>query len=349
MPGTTLHGMGCAPLNRRQLLLSATAALIAGPAEAARRTPVRPIDLIAAETNLGLRPNAADALPGTARAAQVLLASGLAGAIRFRHRETISQAPYSRAPEPGTRLRNGSKIRAFNLALADAVARSRRSGGFPLVVGGECSDLLGGLLGLRRTGGRGLIHLDGHSDYLHPGNYPPDRPLHSAAGMDLALATGRGEPLLTRWPGIAGPLAEGVDTFQLGERYPEHPDRPVDALVGTGIGQISVQAVRTIGLAEAIGRLTYFLERRRIVAAWLHIDTDILDRTVMPAVDSPGSPGLTYDELSALIAALLRTGRIAGADVAIYDPDLDPDGRYARGLVACLGAAFAPLRTSSAH
>lgn len=63
----------------------------------------------------------------------------------------------------------------------------------------------------------------------------------------------------------------------------------------------------------------------------------------MPAVDSPGAPGLTFAELAALVAALLATGRFGGADVAIYDPDLDPDRRYARGLVACLGTAFAPL------
>ena len=330
-------------MNRRELLLGAAAGLIARPAPATRAVRSRPIDLIEAETNLGLRPNAAGALPGTARAARVLAEHGLARAIAFRRTETIVQGDYSREAEPGTHLRNGSKIRAFNLALADAVARSRRSGGFPLIVGGECSDLLGGLLGLRRTGGRGLVHLDGHSDYLHPAIYPPAFPLHSAAGMDLALATGRGEPLLTRWPGIRGPLAAGVDSFQLGERYSAHPDRPAEVLAGTGITQLTVQMMRAMGIPEAARRVIDFLEQRRIDAAWLHIDLDILDQAVMPAVDSPGTPGLDYEELAALVAALLRSGRIAGADVAIYDPDLDPDGLHARGIVSCLGRAFAPL------
>ena len=332
-------------MNRREVLLGAAAGLIARPAQATRAVRSRPIDLIEAETNLGLRPNAAGALPGTARAARTLAEQGLARAIAFRHSERVTQGEYSRDAEPGTHLRNGRKIRAFNLALADAVAGSRRSGGFPLIVGGECSDLLGGLLGLRRTGGRGLVHLDGHSDYLHPAIYPPAFPLHSAAGMDLALATGRGEPLLTRWPGIRGPLAAGADVFQLGERYAQPPDRPAELLAGTGITQLTVQMVRTMGVPEATRRVIAFLEQRRIGAAWLHIDLDILDQAVMPAVDSPGTPGLDYAELAELVAGLLRSGRIGGADVAIYDPDLDPDRRYARGIVSCLGRAFAPLGT----
>jgi arginase len=329
-------------VNRRQLLLAAAASLVAAPSLGARAPRHRPIDLIQAQSNLGLRPNEAGALPGTARAAGVLIESGLARALRFRRTETVTQRPYVREAEPGTKLRNGSSIRAFNLELAGAVARSRRSGGFPLIVGGECSNLLGALLGLRRTGGRGLVHLDGHSDFLQPAFYPPDRPLHSAAGMDLALATGRGEPLLTRWPGIAGPLAADADSFQLGERYSDPPDRPTPLFNGTAITQLTLQRVRQIGLDEAARQIADHLARRRIRAGWLHIDVDILDQAVMPAVDSPGTPGLDFAELAALVRAILATDRIGGADVAIYDPDLDPDRRYARGLVQCLGAAFTP-------
>jgi arginase len=331
-------------MNRRQLLLAGAGSLIGlAAAPLAARGSQRPVDLIMAPTNLGLRPSDTDTIPGTDHAAQVLMEAGLPQAIPFRRTETLTQLPYSRDAEPGTRLRNGSKIRRFNLEMADAVARSRRSGGFPLVIGGECSDLLGGLLGLRRAGGRGLVHLDGHSDFLTPQIYPPSRPLHAAAGMDLALATGRGEPLLTMWPGISGPLAQDADTVQLGERYSNPPEAPIGLFAGTALTQITVQRAQRIGIAAAAGEIAAHLQRRRIIAAWLHIDTDILDQSAMPAVDSPGTPGLSFAELTELIGLLLRTGRIGGADVAIYDPDLDPDRRYAQAIVACLGQAFAPL------
>jgi arginase len=79
------------------------------------------------------------------------------------------------------------------------------------------------------------------------------------------------------------------------------------------------------------------LAQRKIARAWLHVDLDVLDQAIMPAVDSPGSPGLAYSELASLISGLMRSGRIAGVDFAIYDPDLDPAGRYAREIVGCIG------------
>jgi arginase len=41
-------------------------------------------------------------------------------------------------------------------------------------------------------------------------------------------------------------------------------------------------------------------------------------------------------QLSDLIAALCASGRIAGVNFAIYDPERDPAARYARPLVECI-------------
>ncbi|MFS4506127.1 arginase family protein [Clavibacter sp. Sh2141] len=61
---------------------------------------------------------------------------------------------------------------------------------------------------------------------------------------------------------------------------------------------------------------------------WLQVDVDVLDPEVMPAVDSPDPGGCTADELVELLRALAP--RAVGASVTVFDPDLDPDGRYAR-------------------
>jgi arginase len=170
-----------------------------------------PLDLIDAPTNLGLRPNDRGALPGTAKATKALRAAGLDGELRFRTIRHITPLAYDRAAQASTHIRNGQSPRIFDLELAHAVVESIDTGGFPIVLGGDCSNLLGGLLGLRWTTGRGLVHIDGHSDFIHPGNYDLSSRLGSAAGMDLALATGRGEGLLTEWPGIEGPLVADSD------------------------------------------------------------------------------------------------------------------------------------------
>lgn len=292
-------------------------------------------DLIEAPSNLGLRPLTPGAEPGTWRAPAALAAAGLTARLSPARHVRLARPRYVADAVPGTRIRNGHALRTFNLALADEIEHSLARGALPVVIGGDCSNLLGCLVALRRAGGRGLVHVDGHSDFSHPGNYDAASRLGAAAGMDLALATGRGEPLLTAWPGVTGALVDDADAIQIGER----DDVSVYAgLAQTAIHRIPIQALHAAGVAATTGQAIARMQARGLDRAWLHIDLDVLDQAVMPAVDSPGSPGLGFDELGRLVRALLDSGRLAGLDIAIYDPDLDPDGAYAARIVACVAA-----------
>jgi arginase len=75
----------------------------------------------------------------------------------------------------------------------------------------------------------------------------------------------------------------------------------------------------------------------------LHVDVDVLDQGVMPAVDSPGSPGLNFDEFRQLIEALCLRTPVIGVDVTIYDPELDPERVYANDLASNLASSLAIL------
>jgi arginase len=70
------------------------------------------------------------------------------------------------------------------------------------------------MLALRRLSRYGLIFIDGHLDFRHPGNA---QVLGAAAGEDLALVTGRGEPPLTNLEG-QGPLVQESDVVAIGFR-----------------------------------------------------------------------------------------------------------------------------------
>jgi arginase len=206
------------------------------------------LDLIDAQTNLGLRPGLHAILSGTAKAAEALRSAGIDRVLTFKSEIAIQAFPFDRRPQPETRLRNGHSIREFNQRLASAVAGSVRRNRFPLVLGGDCSNILGCLLGLRMTGGRGLVHIDGHSDFFHPGNYDVAGRLGSAAGMDLALTTGRGEALLTQWPDLIGPLVDDADVVQLGERESSDPEYPFREIQNTDIHPIAVQQMLIRGI-----------------------------------------------------------------------------------------------------
>ncbi len=73
---------------------------------------------------------------------------------------------------------------------------------------------------------------------------------------------------------------------------------------------------------------------------WVHLDADILDAALLPAVDSPETGGLTFDDLSDLLRALLGSASAVGLEVTVFDPDLDPDGRLARLFADAIVGGF---------
>jgi len=176
-----------------------------------------PVELICVPWSVGLRPDAAGAEPGTWSAPRALREAGLGRRLGAVAITELPRPPYQAEAQPGTRVRNGVTLREHSLLLADAVSDAIAGGRLPVVIGGDCSVLLGCLGGARRHHEIALVHIDGHPDFTHPGNHD-FAALGAAAGMGLALATGRGELLLTRWPSLNGPLVEDRHVVQLGDR-----------------------------------------------------------------------------------------------------------------------------------
>jgi arginase len=84
------------------------------------------------------------------------------------------------------------------------------------------------------------------------------------------------------------------------------------------------------------------LEDEELEGFWIHLDVDVLDQEVMPAVDSPNPGGLSFSELTTVLTSLLDSPRVVGMNVGIYDPELDPDRSLGRALVDALVTAFRP-------
>jgi len=294
------------------------------------------MQLIAAPSNLGLRPLRPQHEPGTWRGPAALIAAGLLDAIGTHDILELPRPIYSPEAQPGTRLRNGHTMRAFNLALVDAVREAHRKCGFALVIGGDCSILLGALAGARHSGPLSLVHIDGHSDFRHPGNYDAKHSLGAVAGMDLALATGRGEALGTEWPGISSPLVVDAQVVQLGERENRDADFAWPDVNDTAITRIDVFEALAIGPAVVGTRISDTLQQVPEQNFWVHLDVDVLDKAVMPAVDCPGSPGISPDDLVEILSPLVADHRCRGMTVSVFDPDLDPDGRFAATIVAIM-------------
>jgi arginase len=65
--------------------------------------------------------------------------------------------------------------------LAATVADVLRQGKFPLVLGGDCSNIIGIMLALRRAGRYWLCFVDGHAGFYQPETASDARKLSEAA------------------------------------------------------------------------------------------------------------------------------------------------------------------------
>jgi arginase len=232
---------------------------------------------------------------------------------------------------------NPHGIAAYARQLADALGPVLDADQLPVVLGGDCSILLGCLLALRRRGRAGLLFIDGHADFYQP----EAEPNGEAASMDLALATGRGPAVVTDPEGLR-PLVRDADVVAFGRRdaadAAAHGSQRIE---DTGIAVVDLARIRAGGVRGAVAHALALLSRPELNGFWLHLDVDVLDDAVMPAVDYRMPGGLSLAELEFALAAAVGTGRMRGIDITIFNPDLDPGGHIAAALVAALARGLA--------
>lgn len=299
---------------------------------------MREVAVLSAPSNLGLMPPPYGSEPGVRYMAHALRQHGLVEALGAHDAGMATPPPYAAHREPDSQVRNGRAIRDYSLQLASAVGELLDEGYFPLLLGGDCSILLGPMLALRRRGNYGLLFVDGHRDF----QTPQMSATGGAAGMDLALVTGRGPALLTRFDDFPA-LMSGEAAVALATRDAPEDDALLQEMVQAGITLLGLEAVRRLG-PDAAGRSAlHVLQSEGVEGFWIHLDVDVLDNAVMPAVDSPQDDGLSYGELQALLAPALASPLAQGMQVTIYDPQRDESGaageQLARFLIALLGGA----------
>lgn len=287
--------------------------------------------VVEAPSVLGLFPRGVEQLP------RALLDAGLADAVEARHAGTVTPPSYDSRRDPATSMLNPVALRDYARELADATGVVLDAGDIPLVLGGDCSILLGTLLALRRRARFGLLFIDGHADFYQP----EAEPNGEAASMDLALATGRGPDIVADLEGRR-PLVLDGDVVHLARRDAEEAaEAGSQRIEDSEITVIDLLDVRRRGVQRAAQDGIERLVRPDLEGFWVHLDCDVLDDAVMPAVDYRLPGGLSWDELETVLRLAVDSGRAVGFEVTIFNPALDRDGSIARELVGCLARGIA--------
>ena len=285
--------------------------------------------IVQAPSTLGLKPT------GVEQLAERLLAEGLADRLSARLADRLDVPPYDPTPDPDTQTLNAAALAAWSPRLADSVEAVLDRGDFPLILGGDCSILLGSMLALKRRGRYGLLFIDGHTDFYQP----EANPEREAASMDLAFATGHGPALLSNIE-TRRPLVREEDTVAFGFRDAEEQAEFGSQPLPDALRAYDLDTVRRMGVEKAARAAADHLTRDELDGFFIHFDADSLDDAIMPAVDYRLSGGLSWHEMITTLQIALATGRAAGMEVTIYNPSLDEDGAAGRGLVDALARAL---------
>ncbi|HEX5186195.1 MAG TPA: arginase family protein [Nitrososphaeraceae archaeon] len=197
-----------------------------------------------------------------------------------------------------------------------SVIKSKR---YPIVLGGDCSILIGNLLALRLLGRYGLFFIDGHADF-----YQPEASLTGeVADMDLAIVSGRGPDVLTNIDNLK-PLVRDEDIILFGYRDKEQAASfGSQDVTNTSIHSFDLSYVKQLGIRDAASDAVGSLLKDELCGFWIHLDVDVLDDAIMPAVDYRLKGGLSFDDLSELLKIIIGSGRSVGMDITIFNPNHD--------------------------
>ena len=293
----------------------------------------RPVAILGAPSSIGLRPDDRSGEPQHVdRAPGILRGLGLARRLDAADLGDVVPPPYVDFTRPPGRARNEDGSQTYSRELAAGVEAGLDQGRFVIVLGGDCSIVLGCLLGAGRHSGKvGLAYVDAHADFATP----EQSQTGSVASMGLALAVGRGDSPLARLAGVA-PIVRPEHVALIGRRDMGEPSYGHEALRVSGILDLPGPGLEPGGAGATASAALARVGSSEVAGFWILVDADVLDPLVMPAVGSPEPGGPGIDELAAFLAPLVSHPKALGMALTLYDPSLDPDRTCAARLVELL-------------
>ena len=274
---------------------------------------------------------------GVADAPMRLREAGLLEALRAAgprvvNLSDLSLFPYREDPEH-PRARNAEVVACAVRAAADETTRALAEG-FTLVLGGDCTLAAGVTAGAGRFLGSptGLVFLDADADL----NTEETTPSGILAGMALAMAMGRGPRAVVEAAG--GPVVDPGHAALLGYRALDPGERPRLGELGLALPAV---AAHKLGMRTTAALALEAVENGDGPVV-VHLDVDVIDPAEMTAKHaSTTGAGLSFDDTSDLLVALLASPRVVALEVCEYLPERDPGLALGRRLVEALARAVA--------
>jgi arginase len=277
-------------------------------------------------SNLGLKEPFAGQEPGVRKLPDFLKKHDFHSSLNANSILRLDPPAYSMALDKISGVRNADRIVKYSKDQSQILEKVLSENSFPIVIGGDCSILIGNSLSLKNMGSFALFFLDGHTDFM----WPSLSQTGGAAGMDLAIVTGYGHDKLTNIDGLK-PYFKEEHVWCVGNR--EYEEWYVKTITDSNINYIDLTTLRQYGIKKCIADFLQMVRNNNLDGFWIHIDVDVLNDNIMPAVDSRQPDGLEYKEFNEILQLLLADTKATGLEITILDPDLDPTGDYTKEFV----------------
>ncbi|WP_031428098.1 arginase family protein [Flavimarina sp. Hel_I_48] len=284
------------------------------------------ITILEFPTNLGLRKRDADTEPGVKKLPDWLKKHGFHKRVNAERTLRLEPPAYAMDFDKVTGVRNADKIINYAIEQAKIVSEHLEEDVFQISLGGDCSILIGTAIALKQKGNYGLFFLDGHTDFITS----EISQTGGVAGMDLAIVTGNGHDTLTNITGLE-PYFEEKNVFCVGNR--EYDTAYVRPILESGITYFDLKRLQENGFTETAKQFLEMVEINKLDGFFIHLDVDVLNDEIMPAVDCRANDGLTFEAFKELLKPLLLSPKAVGIEITILDPNLDADGTYTKQFI----------------
>lgn len=284
------------------------------------------IDILEFPSNLGLKKTPNGNEPAVFKLPNWLKKYGFHEKINPEQVLTLQPPDYSMDLDKESGVRNADKIIDYAIKQSELLFEKLKKGSFQIIIGGDCSILIGNAIALKQSGNYGLFFLDGHTDFM----LPELSETGGAAGMNLAIVTGYGHDKLTNIFHLK-PYLNEKNIYCVGNR--EYNQEYVRPILQSEIKYIDLKSLRATGLRNTAHEFLEFVQIQNLDGFFIHVDVDVFNDNIMPAVDSRNKDGLTYSEFSDLLKPLISSNKAIGVEITILDPDLDIEGNYTAEFV----------------
>ncbi|OEC99953.1 arginase family protein [Rhizobium sp. YK2] len=212
------------------------------------------------------------------------------------------------------------RILVQNIHLSNAVRAARQAGRIPIVSAGTCSSSFGVIGGIGDAEGNiGMIWFDAHGDAQ-----TPDTSANGfIEGMLTTTIAGHCWPKYREQvPGFRVIPEERIISVSIHEAFSKNARTHAGVAIGT---LVNTPVIGKLGYERALGAALDILSAR-CDQVYVHLDTDVLDPSVLRANRHCAEGGLTDTEVARGLELIADRFEILAVNFTSFDPDEDPRG-----------------------